>query len=86
MVVTEMTMMENTILSKGAPTTTIASAIAGTPQNTTIADKTTTENNATAAAMTEGSITCQSRSVGTATAKTKDTTIEKGAAIATTKE
>jgi hypothetical protein len=76
--------MEETILSKGAPTTTIANAIAGTPQNTTIADKTTTENTATAAAMTEGSITYQSRSVGTATMKKKDTTIEKGAAIATT--
>jgi len=79
-----MTVMEDTILSKGAPTTTIANAIAGTPQNTTIADKTTTENTATAAAMTEGSITYQSRSVGTATMKKKDTTIEKGAAIATT--
>ena len=83
-VVTEMTTMEETILSKGAPTTTIANAIAGTPQNTTIADKTTTKNTATSAAMTEGSITYQLRSVGTVTTKTKDTTIEKGAAIATT--
>ena len=66
-VVTEMTTMDETILPKGAPTTAIANAIAGTPQNTTIADKTTTENAATAAAMTEGSITYQSRSVGTAT-------------------
>ena len=33
--------------------------------------------------MTEGSITYQSRSVGTATTKTNDTTIDKGAAIAT---
>ena len=84
-VVTEMTTMDETILPKGAPTTAIANAIAGTPpQNTTIADKTTTENTATAAAMTEGSITYQSRSVGTATTKTNDTTIEKGTAIATT--
>jgi len=84
-VVTETTTMDETILPKGAPTTAIANAIAGTPpQNTTIADKTTTENAATAAAMTEGSITYQSRSVGTAMTKTNDTTIEKGAAIATT--
>jgi hypothetical protein len=93
-VVTEMTTMDETILPKGAPTTAIANAIAGTPQNTTIANKTTsentiankttTENAATAAAMTESSITYQSRSVGTVMTKTNDTTIEKGAAIATT--
>jgi hypothetical protein len=83
-VVTEMTTMDETILPKGAPTTAIANAIAGTPQNTTIANKTTTENTATAVAMTEGSITYQSRSVGTAMTKMNDTTIEKGAAIATT--
>ena len=76
--------MDETILPKRAQTTAIANAIAGTPpQNTTIADKTTTENAATAAAMTEGSITNQSKSVGTATTKTNDTTIDKGAAIAT---
>ena len=76
--------MDETILPKRAQTTAIANAIAGTPsQNTTIADKTTTENPATAAAMTEGSITNQSKSVGTATTKTNDTTIDKGAAIAT---
>ena len=85
-VVTKMMTMEDTILSKGAPTTTITNAIAGTPKNTTIVDKTTTENAATAAAMTGGSIIYQSRSVGTATTKTKDTTIEKGAAIATTRD
>ncbi len=83
-VVTEMTTMDETILPKGAPTTVIANAVAGTPQNTSIADKTTTENAATAAAMTEGSITYQSRSVGTAKMKTNDTTFEKGADIATT--
>jgi len=83
-VITAMTKMEETILSKGAPTTAIANATAGTPQNTTIADKTTTENTATAAVMAEGSITYQLRSVRTAMTKTKDTTIEKGAAIATT--
>ena len=83
-VVTETTTMDETILPKRAQTTAIANAIAGTPpQNTTIADKTTTENAATAAAMTEGSITNQSKSVGTATTKTNDTTIDKGAAIAT---
>ena len=76
--------MDETILPKRAQTTAIANAIARTPpQNTTIADKTTTENAATAAAMTEGSITNQSKSVGTATTKTNDTTIDKGAAIVT---
>ena len=76
--------MDETILPKRAQTTAIANAIARTPpQNTTIADKTTTENAATAAAMTEGSITNQSKSVGTATTKTNDTAIDKGAAIAT---
>jgi len=83
-VVTKMTTIDETILPKGAPTIAIANAIAGTPKSTTIADKTTTEKTATAAAMTEGSITYQSRSVGTATTKTNDTTIEKGAAIVTT--
>ena len=76
--------MDETILPKRAQTTAIANAIARTPpRNTTIADKTTTENAATAAAMTEGSITNQSKSVGTATTKTNVTTIDKGAAIAT---
>jgi len=80
-VIATMMTMEETILSKGAPTTAIANAIAGTPPDTTIADKTTTANTATAAATTEGSIAYQTR---TATTKTKDTTIDTGAAIATT--
>jgi len=79
-----MTTMEETILSKGAPTTAIANAIAGTPPDTTIADKTTTANTATAAATTEGSIAYQARSARTGTTKKKDTTIDTGAAIATT--
>ena len=83
-VIATMTTMEETILSKGALTTTIANAIAGTPPDTTIADKTTTANTATAAATTEGSIAYQTRSARTVTTKTKDKTIDTGAAIATT--
>ena len=83
-VIATMTTMEETILSKGAPTTSIANASAGTPQDTTIADKTTTANTATAVATSEGSIAYKTRSARTATTKTKDTTIDTGAAIATT--
>jgi len=79
-----MTTMEETILSKGVPTTAIVNASAGTPPDTTIADKTTTANTATAAATSEGSIAYETRSARTATMKTKDTTIDTGAAIATT--
>ena len=85
-VIATMTTMEETILSKGASTTAIANAIAGTPPDTTIANKTTTANTATAVATTEGSIAYQTRSARTATMKTKDTTIDTGAAIATTTE
>jgi hypothetical protein len=76
--------MDETILSKGAPTTDIANAIAGTPPDTPIANKTTTRNTATAAATTEGSVPYQTRSAKTARTKTKDTTIDTGTAIATT--
>jgi len=79
-----MTTIDETTLHKGVPKTAIANAFAGTSKSTTIADKTTTEQTATAAAMTEGLITYQSRTVGTVTTKTSDTTIEKGTAIATT--
>ena len=71
-VIATMTTMDETILSKGAPTTAIANAIAGTPPDTTIADKTTTGNTATAVATTEGTIAYQTRSARTARTKTKD--------------
>ena len=77
------TTMDKTI-SRRAPTTAIAKAIAGTPPDTTIANKTTTGNTTSAAATTEGSVAYQTRSTTTATMKTKDTTIDTSAAIATT--